>query len=392
MNTKEIMAQDEKFVIGTYTRNPAVIVKGKGSKVWDLEGNEYLDFFPGWAVSGLGHCHPKVVNAVRNNLKKIIHVPNHYYNMLQGKLAQEIVKNSFPGKVFFCNSGAEANEAAIKLVRAYGTPKGKYEIITMENSFHGRTLATITATGQPKYQKGFEPLPGGFKSIAFNDMHALKNAIDTHKTAAIMLELIQGEGGINVADEVYIKEIRRICDKLDLILVIDEVQTGMGRTGKMFCFEHYGIEPDIMTLAKSLGGGLPIGAIVANKKLQDVFKPGMHASTFGGSPIACSASLAVFEAIKEERLIANTVKMGEYLAERLEELKIEKPIIKEIRGKGLMIGVELKIEGNDIVKACIKERLLINCTHGNVLRFMPAMIVTKKEIDQAMDILEKVIK
>ena len=390
MNTKELIAQYEKFVIKTYTRTPVVIVKGKGLKVWDLEGNEYLDFFPGWAVSGLGHCHPLVVNAIRNYLKKIIHVPNNYYNMLQGKLAQTIVEHSFEGKVFFCNSGAEANESAIKLVRAHGSPKGKYEIITMQDSFHGRTLATITATGQPKYQKGFDPLPAGFKSVPFNDIKALETAI-TDKTAAIMLEPIQGEGGINVAKKDYIEAIRKICDEKDLVLIFDEVQTGMGRTGKMFCFEHYGVEPDVMTLAKSLGGGIPIGAMVAAKKLADVLKPGMHASTFGGSPIACSASLAVFDAIKREKLLQNTKEMGEYLVQKLTELKKKKTVIKEIRGMGLMIGMELSVEGKDIVETCFNERLFINCTQGNVLRLMPGMIVSKKQIDRAVDILDKAI-
>ena len=390
MNTQEVIAQYEKFVMGTYTRIPAVIVKGKGLKVWDLDGGEYLDFFPGWAVSGLGHCHPKVVNLVRNYLKKIIHVSNNYYNMLQGKLAKEIIENSFQGKVFFCNSGAEANEGAIKLVRAYGAPKGKYEIITMQDSFHGRTLATVTATGQPKYHKGFEPLPAGFKSVPFNDIKALEEAI-TEKTQAIMLELIQGEGGINVADPDYVKSIRKICDEKGLILIFDEVQTGMGRTGKMFCFQNYGVEPDLMTLAKALGGGLPIGALVASKKFQDVLKPGMHASTFGGSPIACSAALGAFEAIKKERLLLNTQKMGAYLVQKLTSLKNKHSIIKEIRGKGLMIGMELSIEGKDIVEGCFKEKLLINCAHGNVLRLMPGMIVTKKEIDKAIGILDKVM-
>ncbi len=388
MNTKEIIAQYEKFVIKTYTRTPVVIVKGKGLKVWDLEGSEYLDFFPGWAVSGLGHCHPRVVNAIRNYLKKIIHVPNNYYNMLQGKLAQAIIEHSFEGKVFFCNSGAEANESAIKLVRAYGASKGKYEIITMQNSFHGRTLATITATGQPKYQKGFDPLPAGFKSVPFNDIKELETAI-TEKTSAIMIEPIQGEGGINVAKKDYIEAIRKICDKKDLVLIFDEVQTGMGRTGKMFCFGHYGVAPDVMTLAKSLGGGIPIGAMVAAKKFEDVLKPGMHASTFGGSPIACSASLAVFEAIKKERLLQNTREMGEYLVQKLTELKKKKPVIKEIRGMGLMIGMELSIDGKNIVETCFKERLFINCTQGNVLRLMPGMIVNKKQIDRAIEILDK---
>jgi len=391
MNTREVIAQYDKYVMSTYGRIPTVIVKGKGLKVWDLDGNEYLDFFPGWAVTGLGHCHSKVVNAVRNYLKKIIHVSNNYYNMLQGKLAQKIVESSFEGKVFFCNSGAEANEGAIKLARSYGNASGsRYEIITMENSFHGRTLATITATAQPKYQKGFEPLPLGFKYVAFNDMKAIENAI-TDKTIAIMLEPIQGEGGINVASEDYIKALRDLCNKKDLILIFDEVQTGMGRTGKMFCFEHYGIAPDIMTLAKALGGGLPIGAMVAGKKFADVLKPGMHASTFGGSPIACSAALAVFEAIQKEGLLLNTVKMGGYLLEQLNELKKKKPVIKEIRGKGLMIGVELTIPGKDIVEKCFKEGLLINCTHDKVLRIMPGMIVTKKQIDKAIGILDKII-
>lgn len=391
MNTKEIISQYDKYVMATYSRIPIVIVKGKGLKVWDLDGNEYLDFFPGWAVTGLGHCHPKVVNAVRNYLKKIIHVSNNYYNMLQAKLARKIIENSFEGKVFFCNSGAEANEGAIKLARAYGNARGgRYEIITMENSFHGRTLAAITATAQSKYQKGFEPLPLGFKYADFNDLKAIEAAI-TDKTAAIMLEPIQGEGGVNVADESYIKALRDICDKKDLVLIFDEVQTGMGRTGKMFCFEHYGIIPDVMTLAKALGGGLPIGAMAAAKKFADVLKPGMHASTFGGSPIACSAALAVFEAIQKEGLLSNTVKMGEYLAGKLGELKNKKSIIKEIRGKGLMLGVELTIPGKEIVEKCFKEGLLINCTHDKVLRIMPGMIVTKKQIDKATEILDKVI-
>ena len=391
MNTKEIISQYDKYVMATYSRIPIVIVKGKGLKVWDLDGNEYLDFFPGWAVTGLGHCHPKVVNAVRNYLKKIIHVSNNYYNMLQAKLARKIIENSFEGKVFFCNSGAEANEGAIKLARAYGNAMGgRYEIITMENSFHGRTLAAITATAQSKYQKGFEPLPLGFKYADFNDLKAIEAAI-TDKTAAIMLEPIQGEGGVNVADESYIKALRDICDKKDLVLIFDEVQTGMGRTGKMFCFEHYGIIPDVMTLAKALGGGLPIGAMAAAKKFADVLKPGMHASTFGGSPIACSAALAVFEAIQKEGLLSNTVKMGEYLAGKLGELKNKKSIIKEIRGKGLMLGVELTIPGKEIVEKCFKEGLLINCTHDKVLRIMPGMIVTKKQIDKATEILDKVI-
>ena len=390
MNTKEIIAQYEKFVINTYTRAPVIVVKGKGLNVRDLEGKEYLDFFPGWAVSGLGHCHPKVVNAIRNYLKKIIHVPNNFYNMLQGKLAGKIIEHAFEGKVFFCNSGAEANEAAIKLVRAYGSNSGRHEIITMEDSFHGRTLATVTATGQVKYQKGFDPLPSGFKIVPFNDIKAVKEAI-SDKTIAVMLELIQGEGGINVASHDYVSEIRKICDERDLVLIFDEVQTGIGRTGKMFCFQHYNIKPDLMTLAKALGGGIPIGAMVSSSKFEGVLKPGMHASTFGGSPIACSASLGVFSAIEKEGLLSNTQKMGEYLVKKLNKLKDRRPVIKEIRGKGLMIGLELSIDGKGIVEGCLKEGLFINCTHGNVLRLMPGMIVTGKQIDRAIEVLEKVL-
>jgi len=391
MNTQEIIALYDRFVMNTYTRVPIVVVKGKGLKVWDLSGKLYLDFFPGWAVSGLGHCHPKVVSSVRECLKKIIHVPNNYYNIMQAKLAKKIIENSFDGKVFFCNSGAEANEAAIKLTRAYGNQRGRNEIITFENAFHGRTLATITATGQEKYQRGFEPLVEGFRKVQFNDIDAFKNAI-TPKTAGVMLEPIQGEGGINVATKDFILSVRKACDENDLVLIFDEVQTGMGRTGKMFCFEHYGIKPDVMTLAKTLGGGLPIGAMVASKKFADVLRPGMHASTFGGSPVACSAALAVFEAIKREGLLLNAERMGSYLFARLEELKKKYPIIKEIRGKGLMIGVELTIEGKDIVRDAVKEGLLINCTHDRVLRLMPGLIVTKKEIDRAIYILDKVMK
>ncbi len=389
MKTKEIIELYNRYVMDTYTRTPLVIVRGKGLKVWDVEGKQYLDFFPGWGVSGLGHCHPIVVNAIKDYLHKILHVSNNYYNVVQAKLAKTIIENSFEGKVFFCNSGAEANEAAFKLARLWGSPSGRYEIVAMENSFHGRTLATIAATGQAKFQKGFEPLVEGFRHVGLNDFKRLEEAV-TDKTIGIILELIQGEGGIYVADKEYVKKVRELCDKRDLLLIFDEVQTGMGRTGKFFCYQNYGIEPDIMTLAKSLGGGIPIGAMVAKTKAADVLKPGMHASTFGGSPIACSAALGVFKAIKKERLLANAIKMEEYLINRLNGLKDKYSVIREIRGMGLMIGVELNIDGKEIVERCFKDGLLINCTHDRVLRLMPGMIVTKKEIDKGIEILEDV--
>lgn len=387
--TAKVVSVYDKYIMNTYKRVPLCLEKAKGSKVWDIDGREYLDFFPGWAVSGIGHCHPKVVAAIAKQSKKLLHVSNNYYSALQGQLAAAIIENAFPGKVFFANSGAEANEAAVKLARKYGHDKGRFEVITMTKSFHGRTLAMITATGQDKVKHGFEPLPQGFTHIPFDDIEAVKEAI-TDKTAAIMLEPVQCEGGINIARPEYLKALRNICDEKDIVLIFDEVQTGMGRSGRMFAFHNYGIAPDVMTLAKALGGGLPIGAAVANKKLQDVLTPGTHASTFGGSPIVCAAALAVFEAIKKEKLLANTNRMAAYLRKKLEALKAKYRFVKEIRMLGLIIGVELTIKGDDIYKECLKEGLLINCTQDTVLRIMPPMTVSKPEIDKAAAILDKV--
>jgi len=381
-----------KYVLNTYTRTPVVFTKAKDSFIWDLEGKRYLDFFPGWAVSGLGHCHKRVVKAVAKQLKNIIHVSNNYYSEQQAILAERLARNSIGGKVFFSNSGAEANEGAIKLARAYGQDEGRYKIITMNKSFHGRTLATLTATGQAKVKKGFEPLPDGFVHVPFNDIDALHTAIDT-KTVAIMIEPIQGEGGINIADNDYMDEIRSICDAHNLLLIFDEVQTGVGRTGKLFCYENYDISPDVITLAKSLGGGLPIGAMIVCERFVDVLKPGMHASTFGGSPIVCAGANAVLDAIENDNLLNNAIKMGEYIVKHLKKLKKKFPdIISEIRQKGLMIGIELDIEGADIVKECFEKGLLINCTQGNILRIMPPLTVKKGHINKAMKILKEVIQ
>ena len=391
MKTKDIIKDHDLYVMQTYGRYPLVIAKAKGQYVWDNNGKKYLDFFPGWAVSGIGHCHPLVVKRAKEQVAKVIHVPNNYYNLLQGKLAKEIIKNSFSGTVFFCNSGAEAIEGAIKLVRKYGYPK-KYEIISMKKSFHGRTLAAITLTGQPKYHKGFKPLPKGFKHVEFNNFEALKKAV-TKKTAAIVIEPIQGEGGINVATKEYLKKVKALCNKQDILLIFDEVQSGMGRTGKMFAFEHYGIKPDVMTLAKTLGGGFPIGALVASKKVSKVLTPGTHASTFGGSPIVCAASLAVFEAIKKDKLLLNVNKIGSYLVKELEILKKKYPhIIKGIKGKGLMLGIELHIDGTALPVLALKEGLLINCTQGNILRMLPPLNITKHNVDEALKLFEKVLK
>jgi len=389
MKTSEVIQLYDKYVMNTYTRVPVSLARGKGSRIWDLEQNQYLDFFPGWGVSGLGHCHPKVFSAIKEQATKLIHVSNNYYHHLQARLARTIIESSFEGKVFFANSGAEANEAAFKLARAYGKGR-RYEIIAFENSFHGRTLAAVAATGQTKYQKGFEPMPAGFSHVPFNDIQGVKAAINA-KTVAVIIELIQGEGGINVANPDFVRELRKTCTQHDMLLICDEVQTGMGRTGKLFCFQNYRIIPDMMTLAKSLGGGLPIGVMVARAEIADVLKPGMHASTFGGSPIVCKASLAVFEAIRKEKLLKNCVEMGKYLEEGLNSLKKKFSFILEVRGMGLMLAMELEISGKSIVDECLKNGLLINCTHERVLRIMPAINVTKKEIDKAINILEKVM-
>lgn len=386
MKKTEIFENYDKYILSTYTRVPLVAIKGKGMKLTDVDGKEYLDFFPGWAVNNIGHCHPKVMAAVRDQIGTLIFVPNNFYHPAQAKLAKEIIYWSFPGKVFFCNSGAEASEAAIKFSRAYGQSK-RHEIIAMQNSFHGRTLGALAATGQKKYQEGFAPLPEGFKTVPFNEIAALKSAL-TDKTIAIMLEPVQGEGGINIAKREYIEEIRKLCDEKNILLIFDEVQTGMGRTGEMFAFKHYGVTPDLMTLAKSLGGGLPIGALVVKEKLAATFKPGMHASTFGGSPLICKASLGVFKAIHKEGMLKNAKTMGAYLQQKLGELKQEFDCIREVRGIGLMVGAELSIEGKPIIDECFNQGLLINCTQGNILRIMPALNVTKKEIDKALRILK----
>lgn len=389
MKLAQVFQSYKDFIMPTYNKLPLVFTKGKGSFLWDAQGKKYLDFFPGWGVGNLGHCHPKVMQAVRDQISKLIFIPNNYYHLPQAKLAKELIYWSFPGKVFFCNSGAEANEAAIKLARKFG--QGRNEIITFENAFHGRTLATLAATGQKKYQDGFEPMPAGFKNIKLNDLAVLKKAVNAN-SVAVMLELVQGEGGVNLTDKDFVLALRKICDEHNLLLIIDEVQTGIGRTGKLFAYQHYGITPDIITLAKALGGGLPIGAIIAKKDIADSLTPGMHASTFGGGPVICRAALAVLKAVQEEKILSNVNKMSAYLFEKLSALKDKYPMIKDLRGIGLMVGIELDREGKAIVQQCMDAGLLINCTHGCVLRLMPALNVGKKQIDNAVSILDNALR
>jgi len=394
MDSQTMMTLSQKYVANTYARYPVLLVRGKGTRVWDLEGEEYLDFVSGLAVCNLGHCHPRVVKAIQEQAEKLIHVSNFYYIEPQIQLASLLCKHSFADKVFFCNSGAEANEGAFKLARKYAKEKigkDRYEIITMERSFHGRTLATLTATGQEKFRKGYEPLMPGFKYVPFNDVKTLRNAIDS-KTCAVMLEPIQGEGGVNCPSEGYLKSLREICDETGLLLIYDEVQVGMGRTGKLFAYEHDGIEPDMLTLAKSLAGGVPIGALLIKNGIADSFKPGDHASTFGGNPLATAAGVAAFTAILDEGMLENCQKMGVYFLFQLEEIKKKFAFVKEVRGKGLILGMELKIEGSPIVREMLKKKILINCTMGNVLRFLPPLIVTKDEIDRVVWTLEEVFE
>lgn len=390
MKKQDIIKNSEKYILSTYTRSLPIFVKGKGMTLTDIDGKKYLDFFPGWGVNNVGHCHPKVMSAVRDQISKLIHIPNNFYIINQVKLAKEIIRCSFPGKVFFCNSGAEGCEAAIKFSRAYGKGE-RNEIITMNKSFHGRTLGALAATGQLKYQQGFEPLPKGFKTVDFNDINAIKKAI-SDKTIAIMLELVQGEGGINIASQKYVDELRSICDEKDILLIFDEVQTGLGRTGAMFAFNNYNVQPDLMVLAKGLGGGLPIGALVAKNEIANTFKPGMHASTFGGSPLVTKAALGTFKAIHNDKMIKNTKLMSKYILDSLERLKDKFKCIINIRGLGLMIGIELNIEGKNIFEECLNNGLIINCTQGNILRLMPALNVTKKQADKAIRILDKALE
>ena len=392
MNNREIAALTDKYVARTYARTPIALVRGKGTKVWDADGKEYLDFLAGIAVNSLGHCHPAIVRAIREQSKKLLHVSNLYHILPQSELARELCRHSFADRAFFCNSGAEANEAAIKLARRYGLEKlgGKYEILSTHNSFHGRTLATLTATGQEKIRAGYDPLPSGFRQVPYNDLAAVEEAIDAKKTAAVLVEPIQAEGGINVAGEAYMRGLRELCDQRGILLIFDEVQTGMGRTGKLFGYEHFAIEPDIMTLAKALGGGLPLGAMLAREEIASSFGPGSHASTFGGNPVACSAALMVLQMLLNGAL-KNCVQMGKYLVKRLEALQKRFSFIREIRGKGLMIGMELEIDGSKIAETCMQEGLLLNCTAYKVLRFVPPLTIKRNEIDRGMEILEKVL-
>ena len=394
MKEKKIRDLVNKNIMNTYRRTPIALVRGKGALVEDAQGRQYLDFVAGIAVCNLGHAHPKVVKAVRKQAKDLMHVSNLYYTRPQAEVAALLTKNSFADKVFFCNSGAEANEAAIKLARKYAHENlgpEKFELITMKDSFHGRTMATITATGQEKFQFGFTPLLDGFRYVPFNDPQALEAAI-TSRTCGIMLEPVQGEGGVIIPDEGYLERVREICDRHRLLMIVDEVQTGIGRTGKLFAYEYSGVKPDIMTLAKALGNGFPVGAMLATDEVARAFSPGNHASTFGGNPLAMAAVRATLKTILEDDILENCLETGAYFLEKLQQLKERHDIITDVRGKGLMLACSLSIEGAEIVTGCQEEGLLINCTGGKTLRFVPPLIITRQDVDKAVYILDDVME
>ena len=389
MTTQETIELFDKYVIANYGRLPKVIVKGNGCYLYDADGNEILDMFPGWAVSGIGHCHRKVVEAIKKQADELLHIDNTFYSEAQGILAKMLSDRAFGGKCFFCNSGSEANEAALKLARLCTSPE-KYKFITAEGSFHGRTFATVTATAQPKYHEGFRPLLPGFVYVPYNDIAALEAAFDD-EVAAVMIEPIQGEGGINVGTQEYLEAIRRLCDENGAVMILDEVQTGIGRTGKWFGYQHSNVEPDMITMAKTLGGGVAIGAMMAKQEVAASLVPGKHASTFGGNSLACAAAIAVIEAIEEENMLQTAVELGQYTQNQLNKLKEKHSIIDHVRGVGLMIGVQLTEAGSEIVNKCLEKGLRINCTHETVIRFMPPMIATKKHIDTALEIFDNVL-
>jgi len=438
MKTQEVIDLFNKYVMANYTRLPLVAVRGEGPYVWDADGRRYLDLFSGWAVTGVGHCHPRLAEAIAKQATKLIYMPNTWYTEPQGRLAEWIATTSFGGKCFFCNSGAEANEGAIKLARL-ATAKEKYKIISFENSFHGRTFAAITATAQPKYQQGFAPLVPGFSYAPLNDLEAVEKLVDG-ETAAILIEPIQGEGGVNVAEPEFLRALRDLCDQRGMVLIFDEVQTGVGRCGTWWGYQaisDFGfrisdlprgqqagaegegagedaaspsslrpsvpepalreaegslVVPDIMTMAKQLGGGTAIGAMCAKPEVAEHLKPGTHASTFGGNPLAAAAGCAVFEIIRDENLLENAQRMGAYLKQRMLELKQDSPLIAEVRGTGLMIGVELTESGAGVAAACLERGLHINCTHGTVLRIMPPLNISQGQLDEGLDVLADVLK
>jgi predicted acetylornithine/succinylornithine family transaminase len=391
LSSADVIATAKKYLISNYTRYPVCLMRGDGSWVWDAEGNRYLDFFPGWGCGILGHCPARVVRAVQEQVAELIHVPNTWYTEPQARLAKALSdRTGWGGTCFFCNSGTEANEAAIKLARLNGRPKGKYKILTFTNSFHGRTFGALSATAQPKYHTGVEPMLPGFQYAPFGDLEATAKVIDS-ETAAVMLEPIQGEGGINLPPPGFLEGLRELCDKNGMLLMFDEVQTGMGRTGKWYAHQHWGVIPDVVTLAKAVAGGVALGGLIAKPEVGEKLKPGTHAATFGGNPLACRAALATIETIEADGLLDRATQIGERFRTHFTALREKCPLVREIRILGAMIGVQLAVEGSPIVQKCLERRLLVNCTHQTVLRLLPAVNLTDDQIDAGCKVLAEVL-
>ena len=389
LSSQETVDLFKRYVIANYNRYPVNLVRGEGSLVWDAEGNRYLDFFPGWGCNLLGHCPGPVVRAVQEQVATLIHVPNTWHMDVQGRWAKMLSERSFGGQAFFCNSGTEANEAAIKLARLHG--KGKYKIVTFTGGFHGRTLGALTATAQPKYHEGLGPLVAGFLYAPYGDVEAAAKLIDD-ETCAILVEPIQGEGGVRIPPTGFLQGLRKLADERGLLLMFDEVQTGCGRTGHWFAYQHFGVTPDVMTLAKAVCGGIAGGALLAKPEIAPSLRPGMHAATFGGNPIAARAGIATLEMIEGEGLLENAKQLGEFFRQRLSALQEECEVIREVRVAGVMIGIELAVEGAPVVKECLDRKLLINCTHNTVIRLLPAMNLTEEQAEEGCEILAAAIK
>lgn len=389
--TSQTISTADRTIAGTYKRFPIVLTTGSGCVVQDETGKSYIDFVAGIAVCNLGHCHPAAVQALTRQAGILFHVSNLYYTQPQTELAELLTDNCFADRVFFCNSGAEANEAAIKLARKYFKDRNepdRYEILSMNQSFHGRTMATLSATGQEKIRAGFDPILPGFDFVPFDDIDALSQKM-TPKTCAVLLEPIQGEGGIRLPRPGYLKQVRDLCDRYGALLIFDEIQTGLGRTGKLFAHEHFDVQPDIMTLAKALANGLPMGAMLAREPVAASFTPGAHASTFGGSPLAAATAVAVLKTLLHDRIVEQGQQTGAYFKFRLLWLKNRHDVIVDVRGLGLMLGMELKADGANLVASCMEKGFLINCVQGNVLRFVPPLIVTVQEIDALIACLDE---
>ena len=389
----QAMTRANATIASTYKRQPVVFVRGSGSTLWDENGRQYTDFLAGIAVCNLGHAHPRLAETLAAQARRLWHVSNLFYTLPQMELAAWLTGNSFADRAFFCNSGAEANEAAIKLARKYFKEAGeghRFRILSMEHSFHGRTMATLSATGQGKVKQGFEPLLDGFDFVPFDDIDALRAAVDG-ATCAVMLEPVQGEGGLRCPAPDYLRKVRALCDEHGLLLIFDEIQTGMGRTGSLFAHEQFGVAPDIMTLAKALANGLPMGAMLASERVASAFGPGSHGSTFGGTPLVSAAALEVCRVMEEEGIVELARRTGAYFRSRLEELKERHGVVEEVRGLGLLLGIKLAAEGEPFVLECLERGFVINCVQGNVLRFAPPLIVSTEEIDALVNCLDELL-